>query len=285
MNAPTPQKDDRDRDDAEPKEDPDRHQMTIWEHLEELRSRIVKMMIAFLIGAGISWWQKEFLLELLTRPFAQAWTTSPHSSGAALHFPAPASLFIAYVRLSALAGIVVALPIMLWQIWAFVAPGLYSREKRLALPFVVTSCGLFAAGGYFGWRVAFPVAFQFLLSFAGTIGSLEVKPTVMVSEYIEFVTNMLLAFGLMAELPVLAFFLSVAGIITHRHLIKFFRYFIVLAFVVAAVITPPDPVSQLLLAIPLILLYVVSIGVAYVFSRRRADDQKLNDDNPPSQAA
>jgi sec-independent protein translocase protein TatC len=166
-----------------------------------------------------------------------------------------------------------------------VAPGLYSREKRLALPFVVTSCGLFAAGGYFGWRVAFPVAFQFLLSFAGTIGTLEVKPTVMVSEYIEFVTNMLLAFGLMAELPVLAFFLSVAGIITHRHLIKFFRYFIVLAFVVAAVITPPDPVSQLLLAIPLILLYVVSIGVAYVFSRRRADDQKLNDDNPPSQAA
>ena len=284
MNAPTPQKDDRDPD-AAPKDDPDKHQMTIWEHLEELRSRIVKMMIAFLIGAALSWWQKEALLELLTRPFAQAWTTSPHSSGAALHFPAPASLFIAYVRLSALAGIVVALPIMLWQVWAFVAPGLYSREKRLALPFVVTSCGLFAAGGYFGWRVAFPVAFQFLLSFAGTIGTgLEVKPTVMVSEYIEFVTNMLLAFGLMAELPVLAFFLSVAGIITHRHLIKFFRYFIVLAFVVAAVITPPDPVSQLLLAIPLILLYVISIGVAFVFSRKRAEDQR-NDDDPPSQAA
>jgi sec-independent protein translocase protein TatC len=177
---------------------------------------------------------------------------------------------------------------MLWQVWAFVAPGLYSREKRLALPFVVTSCGLFAAGGYFGWRVAFPVAFQFLLSFAGNIGSgLEVKPTVMVSEYIEFVTNMLLAFGLMAELPVLAFFLSVAGIITHRHLIKFFRYFIVVAFVVAAIVTPPDPVSQLLLAIPLILLYVVSIGVAFVFSRRRADDQKRIDDDtdPPAHAA
>jgi len=279
MNAPSPKKEDHGRDDAAPKEDPDKHQMTIWEHLEELRSRIVKMMIAFLIGAGLSWWQKEFLLELLTRPFAQAWGTSPHSSGAALHFPAPASLFIAYVRLSALAGIVVALPIMLWQVWAFIAPGLYSREKRLALPFVVTSCGLFAAGGYFGWRVAFPVAFQFLLSFAGTIGSLEVKPTVMVSEYIEFVTNMLLAFGLMAELPVLAFFLSVAGIITHRHLIKFFRYFIVLAFVVAAVITPPDPVSQLLLAVPLILLYVISIGVAYVFSRRKAPENE-----PPSEA-
>jgi sec-independent protein translocase protein TatC len=267
MNAPSPQKDDRDRDDAVPKDDPDKHQMTIWEHLEELRSRLVKMMIAFLLGAIASWTYKEELLDILTMPFREA-------GGLSLHFAAPASMFLAYVRLSALAGIVVALPIILWQVWAFVAPGLYSREKRLAVPFVVSSCGLFAGGAYFGWRVAFPVAFTFLLSFSGAVSpqGIKVVPTVMVSDYIEFVTHMLLAFGFMAELPVLAFFLSIAGIITHKHLIKFFRYFIVLAFVIAAVLTPPDPVSQLLLAIPLVLLYVVSIGVAYVFSRRRARD-------------
>ena len=262
--------------------------MTIWEHLDELRSRIVKMMIAFLIGAIVSWIYREEVFSILTAPFVEAWNNSKTPGKPNLTFPAPQALFLAYVRLSALTGIVVALPIMLYQVWAFVAPGLYSKEKRLAIPFVVSSCGLFAGGGYFGWKVAFPIAFQFFLGMAGPIGSgLEVKPSVMISEYIDFVMNMLLAFGLMAELPVLAFFLSVAGIITHKHLIKFFRYFIVIAFVVAAVVTPPDPLSQLLLAVPLVLLYVVSIGVAYVFSRRPKDEPQSHDDQnePPSQAA
>lgn len=254
-------------------EDPDKHQMTIWEHLEELRSRIVKMMLAFLLGAGLAWWKKEDLLRLLTEPYVIG-------GGKALYFPAPAALFIEYVRLSAIAGVIFALPIMLYQIWAFVAPGLYSREKRLAIPFVVSSCALFAAGGYFGWRFAFPVAFKFLLSFEGQLSpQMKVQDNVMVGEYLSFVTHLLLAFGLMAELPILAFFLSVAGIVTHKHLIKFFRYFIVLAFVVAAVLTPPDPISQLMLAIPLILLYVVSIGVAYVFSRRPKEEAESESEN------
>jgi sec-independent protein translocase protein TatC len=264
-------------------EDPDRHQMTIWEHLEELRSRIVKMLIAFLVGAIVAWTYKEELLTLLTEPFLKA-------GGKDLGFMAPAAAFMAYVRLSVISGVVFALPIMLWQIWAFVAPGLYSREKRLAVPFVVSSCGLFAGGGYFGWKVAFPVAFKFLLSFEGPLkNKIEVKANVMVPEYLEFVQNMLLAFGLMAELPVLVFFLSIAGLVTHKHLIKFFRYFIVIAFVIAAVVTPPDPLSQLLLAVPLVLLYGVSIGVAYVFARRpkaeAAEGGDANGNVPPSKAA
>ena len=281
----------RDRKDGDgPPEDPDKHQMTIWEHLDELRSRLVKMLIAFIIGAGLSWWQRELLLDILTDPFVRGWQSGPNVTGKPeLVFLSPAALFIAYVRLSALSGVVLALPIMLWQVWSFVAPGLYSREKRLALPFVVSSCGLFAGGGYFGWKVAFPIAFQFFLGMAGPVGkTLQVKPTVTVSDYLDFVTNMLLAFGLMAELPVLVFFLSIAGLVTHKHLIKFFRYFIVIAFVIAAVVTPPDPLSQLLLACPLILLYVVSIGVAYVFSRRRPKDETASHDDqngPSSQAA
>ena len=250
--------------------------MTIWEHLEELRSRLVKMMIAFLIGAIGAWTQKETLLKVLAKPFTDAWAQAPRElvGGAALNFPSPAAAFIAYAQLSAIAGIVVALPFMLWQVWAFVAPGLYSREKRFAIPFVVSSCLLFAGGGYFGWKVAFPAAFHFLLGFGGDIGGgLKIQPMVMISEYLTFVTHMLLAFGVAAELPVLVFFLSVAGIVPHRHLIKFARYFIVVAFIVAAVITPPDPVSQLLLAIPLCLLYGISIGVAWLFSRKRVKEE------------
>jgi sec-independent protein translocase protein TatC len=283
-----PERDAEREEDGQEPENPDRHQMTIWEHLEELRSRIVKMMLAFLVGAIVSWIYRVELFQIITVPYVEAWkAVRPDIPN--ITFPAPASLFIAYVRLSAVSGIVMALPIMLWQVWAFVSPGLYSREKRMALPFVLSSCGLFAAGAYFAWKVAFRIAFQFFLKMSGSVGPLELKPSVMVSEYLDFVTNMLLAFGLMAELPVLVFFLSVAGLITHKHLIKFFRYFIVIAFVVAAVVTPPDPLSQLLLACPLVLLYVVSIGVAYVFSRRPKDaDSKPDDDDkkePPSKAA
>ncbi len=242
--------------------------MTLWEHLEELRGRLVKMIIAFLIGCIAAWHKKEFLLELLTKPFVAAWKKGHHSTGAALHFPAPAALFIAYIRIAALAGFVFSLPLILWQLWAFIAPGLYQKEKRYAVPFVVTSCLLFGGGAYFGWKVAFPLAFQFLLNLGDKVGELEVQPTVMISEYLDFVTRMLLAFGGAAELPIVAFFLSVAGLITHKHLIKFFRYFLVIDFIVAAIVTPPDVMSQLLLAIPLCLLYVLSIGVAWVFGRK-----------------
>jgi sec-independent protein translocase protein TatC len=241
--------------------------MTFWEHLEELRSRIVKMALAFLIGAVVAWLMREPLLLWLTDPFVRAWNTGHLAGKAALHFPAPASLFMAYIKLALLGGLVLALPIILYQFWAFIAPGLYSREKRLAIPFVVASCALFAAGGYFGWRVAFPIAFQYLLGFSGPVGAagFEVTPTVMIGDYIEFVTRMLIAFGLVFELPVVIFFLSVAGLINHRHLIKFARYFIVIAFIIGAVVTPPDITSQFLLAVPLCVLYAVGIGIAFIF--------------------
>ena len=244
-------------------DDPDDNKMSFWEHLEELRSRMVRMIIAFVVGGGLAWYFKEKVLTWLTQPYKAA-------GGVSLHFPGPADMFLSYVKLSALAGAIFALPIALYQVWAFIAPGLYSREKRFAIPFVVSSCGLFAAGGYFGWRVAFPVAFHYLLSFSGALagGGINIVATVMVSSYIEFVTHMLIAFGVAFELPVLAFFLSFAGIVTYKQLIKFFRYFVVVAFILSAVLTPPDPMSQLLLAIPLCGLYGVSIVVAYFFGRK-----------------
>ncbi|MGC4088267.1 MAG: twin-arginine translocase subunit TatC [Polyangiaceae bacterium] len=255
--------------DAEKKVDGEEGTMTLWEHLEELRSRIVRMIFSFIAGGVVAWIYRERLLQWLTQPYVEAWSQGNQAGTPALHFPSPAALFLSYVRLAAIAGVVFSLPLILYQVWAFVAPGLYSREKKFALPFVVSSCALFAGGSWFGWRFAFPLAFKYLLSFAGKVGNLEVHPTVMVSEYIEFVTHMLLAFGFAAELPVLVFFLSVAGIVDHKSLIRFFRYFVVLAFVISAILTPPDPLSQLMLAVPLCVLYGISILVAYVFARRR----------------
>jgi len=246
--------------------------MTLWEHLEELRGRIVRMAIAFLLGAGLCWIYKERILSWLTRPFLVAWKENHLAEKAQLHFGGPAALFISYVHLAALAGFIVALPIILYQLWAFIAPGLYAREKRFAIPFVVSSCGLFVLGGYFGWAVAFPRAFGFLLSFIAPTpdpDSVPVVPTVMIGDYIEFVTRMFIAFGATAELPILVLFLAVAGLVTHRHLIKFFRYFIVVAFIISAILTPPDPMSQILMAVPLIGLYGVGIGVAWLITVNR----------------
>jgi sec-independent protein translocase protein TatC len=252
----------------------DELQMTFWEHLEELRSRIFKALIAFAVGAGFAWFFREKVLIWLTTPFVNAWTQSIADQRPALHFPAPAALFIAYLRLSLISGFIFALPVIFYQLWAFVAPGLYARERKFAIPFVVSSTLLFVGGGYFGWRFAFPVAFKYLLDFSGSLKSesiaIAIEPTVMIGDYIDFISRMLFAFGAVFELPVLVFFLSVAGVIDHTHLIKFSRYFVVLSFFIAAIITPPDIMSQFLLAIPLCLLYVLSIGIAWLMGKKKA---------------
>ncbi len=248
--------------------------MTFWEHLEELRARLIKSIVAIAIGVTIAWLYRQPLLAWLTRPFVLAWQSDRLGTKATLHFGSPAALFVAYVKLAIIGGCVFALPVILYQLWAFIAPGLYSKEKRLAFPFVVSSCALFAAGGWFGWRVAFPVAFRYLLGFSGQVAdsALSVTPTVMIDDYLSFVGRMLIAFGLVFELPIIVFFLAVAGLINHRHLIRYARHFIVVAFLVAAIVTPPDVVSQLLLAVPLCVLYAVSIVVAWAVGKKGKSD-------------
>lgn len=248
-------------------------QMTFWEHLEELRRRIMKALFAFVVGAGVAWLFRERVLIWLTTPFVNAWAEAISDQRPALHFPAPAALFIAYLRLSLISGFVFALPVIFYQIWAFVAPGLYARERRFAIPFVVSSTLLFLGGGYFGWRFAFPVAFKYLLDFSGSLQTdsiaLAIEPTVMIGDYLDFIARMLIAFGAVFELPVLVFFLAIAGIVDHTHLIKFGRYFIVLSFFISAIITPPDIMSQFLLAVPLCVLYGLSIGIAWLVRKKK----------------
>jgi sec-independent protein translocase protein TatC len=255
-------------------EDPEGEGMTFWEHLDELRSRLVKMAVATCAGGAVAWYYRSKILGWLLQPFNDAWRKLGLPNEPQLNFPDPAGMFVAYLRMSLIAGAIFALPILFYQVWAFVAPGLYSREKRFAIPFVVASSGLFAGGAYFGMKFAFPVAFHYLLSFAGKEADFTINPNIMVGDYVQFITQMLLVFGGMFELPVLAFFLTVAGIIDHTHLIKFFRYFVVLAFVLGAILTPPDLLSQFLMAVPLVLLYTLSIGIAYLFSKTRAKAPK-----------
>jgi sec-independent protein translocase protein TatC len=247
--------------------------MTFWEHLEELRARVVRSVIAVMVGFGVAWYFKAKILEALAQPYIEAWHKSGiagASAAAPLHNPGPTNLFSAYIKISLLGGFIMALPVVLWQLWAFIAPGLYKNEKRYVIPFVAVSCGLFVGGAMFGAKLAFPLAFGWFLELGKMDpgSSLAVEQTMMIDQYLEFVIQALVAFGVVFEIPVVIFFLTIIGLIDHTHLIKFFRYYVVLAFVVSAIITPPDVMSQLLMAGPLVLLYALSIGLAWMFRKR-----------------
>jgi sec-independent protein translocase protein TatC len=195
-----------------------------------------------------------------------------------LHFQTPAAAFLAYFKLSLLAGAALSSPLIFLQLWLFVAPGLYAKEKRFVIPFVVSSTALFVGGGYFGWRLVFPIAFEYLLSLSGQVQQgaegLVVSPTVMMGDYIGFVTRLLLGFGLIFEIPLFVFFMSVTGIVNYLQLIRVTRWVVVGAFAFAAILTPPDWTSQLMMAVPMIGLYGISILLAYIFGKPPSEEQR-----------
>ncbi len=194
-----------------------------------------------------------------------------------VHFPDPTSAFVSYLKIAAIGGFVLALPVVFYQLWAFIAPGLYDREKKLIAPFVFFSTLFFLGGALFGYHFVFPVGYEWFLGFGGMVAGTQVKvvPTIMMDEYLGFTSQMLLAFGVVFQLPLFVFFLSLAGIVTWQQLLKFGRYFTVIAFVVAAVLTPtPDVYSQVMLALPLVGLYFVAVGLAFLFAPKKKPDAK-----------
>jgi sec-independent protein translocase protein TatC len=237
-------------------------EMPLTEHLEELRWRILKALLAVAVGFVLSYALADRLFALLARPLELAAGGKP----VALIGTGVAEAFFTKLKVAFIAGVFLASPVILYQAWRFVAPGLHSHEKLYVIPFVFFGTVFFFAGAVFCYALVFTVGYRFFLEQYATIG---VEPTLRVSEYLSFSARLLLAFGVTFELPVLAFFFARVGMIDHWSLIRPWRYAIIAIVVLAAVLTPgPDIASQLLLAGPLLVLYVVSIGVAYVFSRR-----------------
>jgi len=233
--------------------------MPLTGHLEELRTRLVRALLAAAAGFGIAYLWAAELVELLVAPLAaQGMQVDVIGTGVT-------DAFFTKLKVSAIAGVFLASPIIFYQAWRFVSPGLYASEKRVAVPFSAAATIFFLAGAAFCYAVVFPVAFRFFIEQFATI---ELAPQIRISEYLTFASRMLLAFGVTFELPVVSFFLARIGVITHRTLLDGVRYAVVAIFVVAAVLTPgPDIASQMLMAAPLLALYALSIGVAWLVGR------------------
>ncbi len=243
--------------------------MTIWEHLDELRRRIVRVAIGVGITTIGAWTFHERLLSIIVAPYQRTWMTRFHKP-LVLQTLAPADAFLGYFELSLTAGIVAAAPILFYQLWAFVSPGLYKKEKRLIVPFVVFSTILFLSGVLFAYYVAFPFTFNYFLSLLGPIGNgVELTQIVTLDLFLDFSLRFLLAFGAVFELPLFIAFLVLANIVTPRQLLRFGRWAIVLSFAVGAVVTPgPEVTSQLAVSLALIGLYYAAIPVAFILKPR-----------------
>ncbi|HEU4409357.1 MAG TPA: twin-arginine translocase subunit TatC [Polyangiaceae bacterium] len=258
--------------DATPEDD---KVMSFWEHLDELRSRLTRAMIAYVVAMFVAWYFKDQMLKVLCEPFMLSWHAANVPGEWQLHFAAPGDMFLAYFKLSMLAGLGIAAPIIFWQLWAFIAPGLYKNEKRYAILVVLASTAFFLGGAYFGWRVAFPISFGYFLGLTGEAAAagVRIQPTVMMGEYLDFVGQMLLAFGIIFELPLFLTALSVIGIVNYLTLYRFGRWFVLIASIVGAVLSPPDTTSMVVMTVPLIVLYFVSVGLAYVFGQKPTPEQ------------
>ena len=231
----------------------------LTEHLAELRTRLVRSLLAWLVCAVLAWNWSEQIFGFILRPAVRA---LGDDGGRPLQAIAPAEVFFTYIKCALLAGFVMALPIVLWQIWAFVSPGLYPSEKRWTLPLVLVSTLLFALGAGLGYSVAFPLMFQFFASFDSSF----VESAWTMREVFRLVTSMFLAFGAAFQIPIAVFFLAIAGIVDTKALLRGTPYAVLVVFIVAAVLTPsPDWVSQVILAVPMVVLYLLGIGAAWLF--------------------
>jgi len=262
--------------------------MTIWEHVGELRKRLGRAAGGLVAAAAVCWAFRERMLGWITMPYASAWRDRfPElvklGQQPELQTLAPADAFVNYMQLALVGGVIIGMPIIFYQLWAFISPGLYSKEKRYIVPFVIFSTSLFLLGVSFAYYVALPFSFPFFFSLLGQVGGasgivLTSKPTM--EYYLDFAEHMLLAFGFVFELPLFIGFLALAGIVTPQQLVKFSRYAIVGAFIVGAFVTPgPEISSQIAVSSALIALYFLSVGLAFLIYRKKAQDAKANEES------
>ena len=234
-------------------------------HLEELRKRLVVCAIAVGIGFVVSYIFSERLFNLLVAPLKAVMP-----EGDQMIFTNLPEMFFAYIKVAFIAGILVSAPLIFYELWMFVAPGLYKNEKKLMAPFVISSTILFVGGSLFGYFIVFPFGFKFFIAFSNEY----VKALPSVKQYFSFSLKLLFAFGLVFELPVIIFFLSKLGLVTPEFLKKKRKYAILLTFVMAAILTPPDVITQCMMAGPLIVLYEIGILVARLARKKKEEREE-----------
>ena len=243
-------------------------------HLVELRKRLGLSVLSVFIAFIIAFVFHEAILAWITAPLNEALDEVAHLSkkaadGMVTTHQVGGAFFVA-LKVSFFAGLLGALPFILYQIWLFIAPGLYSNEKKMVLPFVIGGSIMFLVGVLFAYYVVTPFGFQFLITF----GSFLYTPLINIEDYVGFFTKIMMGFGIAFELPVFAYFLALLGLVTDRTLKDFFKYAVLIIFVVAALLTPPDVLTQLLMAAPLVLLYGVSILIVRVVNPHIEDEDE-----------
>ncbi|OGP91797.1 MAG: twin arginine-targeting protein translocase TatC [Deltaproteobacteria bacterium RBG_16_48_10] len=240
----------------------DEKKLPLTSHLQELRKRLILSFIAIGVGFGLCYAFADSIFNILAAPLSDILKTK----GGSLIFISVAEAFFTYMKVAFIASVILTSPFILYQIWAFVAPGLYQKEKKYVIPFVAGGSLFFALGVLFGYFVAIPVGFRFLLGYATDF----IKPMPSMKEYLSFTIKFLLAFGLVFEFPVVLVLLAKIGIIDAKMLARQRKYAILLIFVFAAVMTPPDIISQVLMALPLMGLYELSILLSKIFGKKSA---------------
>jgi sec-independent protein translocase protein TatC len=240
--------------------------MSFLEHLDELRKRLIYIVYSLIAGCAVAYIYIARLFDFIMKPMYQMLPHDSAGGAGKLMYTAGSEPFMLYIKIGFLAGIFFASPLILWQVWKFIAPGLYSHEKKFAIPFVLMSTIFFIAGGLFAHYVAFPVTWLFFNSFSTDYMIFMPK----VDEAFSLYTKMILGFGLIFEMPTLVLFLARMGVVSGKLLLKYFKYAFLAIFIIAAVISPgTDMMSQIVMAVPMLALYVISIVIAFIFQKRR----------------
>jgi sec-independent protein translocase protein TatC len=232
--------------------------MSLLEHLEELRRRLIHSALYLIGGFAVAWFFHEKIYQIMQAPITYA--LHKHNLPTQLIIHNPVDGFNMYLKISFMAGCIIASPFVLYQAWLFISPGLYQNEKRYIVPFMTATVTLFLAGAFFGYRWVFPGSLDFLFGF-----SRQFRPLIEVNEYTNLFLTVILGLGIAFEMPTFVFFLSLFGIVSPRFLWKNLRFAILIIFIIAAIITPtPDPLTMCVFATPLLCLYLLSIGVSYM---------------------
>src|SRR6202167_4728591 len=237
--------------------------MSLLAHLDELRKRIILSILGVLVGFISCWSFANRIFGLMQQPIIGA--LRHHGIGGGLVYLNPTEPFNLYLEVALVGGLFVASPFVFYQLWLFIAPGLYRKEKRYVMPFLLSTAGLFMAGGLFGYKMVYPASLDFLIGYGQRF-----QPMITIGEYTKLFVTIIVGLGLIFEMPILVFFLALMRLITARWMWRNLRYSVLVIFIIAAIVTPtPDILNMCLFAVPMISLYAISMGVAWMVNARR----------------